>query len=135
MRRLNEWLLRRLDARRIKPMALHGMAMIERSRGQLTVDQLRRTLGVTERSLQRLFANEIGLTPKQGLRIARFRLALGLLQRPQHHGLAALALTCGYADQAHFTREFGELAATSPSQFLRERSLVGFVQDASIDGA
>jgi AraC-like DNA-binding protein len=130
LHRLGQWLLHRLDARRIKPVALQGMALVERSRGQLTVDQLRRALSMTERSLQRVFANEVGLTPKQALRIARFRHALTLLQRTNLPGMAAIAHTCGYADQAHFTREFGALAVTTPGQFLRERSIVGFVQDA-----
>jgi AraC-like DNA-binding protein len=33
--------------------------------------------------------------------------------------LAAIALTCGYYDQAHLTREFGVFAGRTPTAYLR----------------
>jgi hypothetical protein len=49
------------------------------------------------------------------LRFRRFLAAAGRTERPD---LAALAVTTGYADQAHLTRECNELAGTTPARLL-----------------
>jgi AraC-like DNA-binding protein len=126
---LDRYLLARVQPRAGAEAALQGMALIERARGLLRVELLCRSLGVNERALQRAFANQVGLTPKQAIRIMRFRNAVMQLQGAQYGTLASIALNCGYADQAHFTREFRELAAVTPREFAREKGLVGFVQD------
>ena len=129
MQVLNAELLRRLNPRRANAAALQGMALIERARGQLRIELLCRSLNVSERTLQRAFASQVGLTPKQAIRIMRFRGAVQLMQVNPRATLAQIALRCGYADQAHFTREFRELAALTPMEFRRETGLVGFIQD------
>lgn len=43
-----------------------------------------------------------------------------MLARPELT-LAELALELGYADQAHFTKEFRRFATQSPGQFRRSR--------------
>ena len=128
LQELEAHLMRAHKGRERAPCAVVGMAHIERARGRLSVERLCRALQVNERTLQRSFAERVGLTPKQAIRVMRFRHALRVLQ--QRNGtLAAVAHACGYADQAHFTREFRELAALSPRAYLRERRIVGFVQD------
>ena len=60
----------------------------------------------------------------------RFRQAVGALDRTAGGpaSWAALAARAGYADQAHFIREFRALAGLTPAAYLRERRAVGFVQ-------
>jgi AraC-like DNA-binding protein len=129
--KLDRYLLARLKPASGSDAAIRGMALIERARGLLRVEMLCRSLGINERTLQRSFTNQVGLTPKQAIRVMRFRHAVTLLQSASRGSLASIALSCGYADQAHFTREFRDLAAVSPLEFARERGLVGFVQDAA----
>ncbi len=128
---LNHFLLERLRPAAGSEAALSAMATIERARGLLRVDLLCRTLGISERTLQRIFASQVGLTPKQAIRVMRFRHAITLLQGARRGSLASIAHSCGYADQAHFTREFRVLAAISPVEYTREKGLVGFVQDTA----
>ena len=59
--------------------------------------------------------------PKVVGRVLRFDRARRLLGRPARPGLAAVAATCGYYDQAHLTREFRELAGMSPTAWLAEQ--------------
>ena len=69
-------------------------------------------LGVRLRSLQRLLKRETGQAPIFWLRLARARQAVARLG---HAGaLADLAYSCGYADQAHMTREFRHWFGTTP---------------------
>ena len=53
-------------------------------------------------------------------RVARFRRAERLLRAPAHRSIAAVALTCGYYDQAHLNRDFRELAGCPPTAHLAE---------------
>jgi AraC-like DNA-binding protein len=129
VRILDACLLQRLNERRRDELALRAMGLIERSRGLLTVASIRESLGTSERTLQRAFGNAVGLTPKQALRVARFRHALSWLARANPPALARIALLTGHTDQAHFNREFRELAGLAPRAWLLENQGVGFVQD------
>ncbi|MEO5833325.1 MAG: AraC family transcriptional regulator [Nakamurella sp.] len=74
----------------------------------------------------RVFAAEYGLRPKETVRVARFSRARIALGRPGA-SLADVAAQCGYADQAHLTREWRRLAGCTPSGWRQEVS--SFVQD------
>jgi AraC-like DNA-binding protein len=126
---LNRYLLAKLEGGQRSDVALEAMQLIQRSRGLLSLSSLRDTLGVGERTLQRAFDGAVGLSPKQALRIMRFRHAVALLHRRPALTLARIALLTGYADQAHFTREFRTLAGVTPGYYGQEQALVGFVQD------
>jgi AraC-like DNA-binding protein len=133
LRLLDEYLLARLDAQDKAGLALRGMNAIERSRGLISLTALRAELATGERTLQRRFEDWVGLTPKQALRIARFRHALSLLFAKPRHTLARIAAICGYSDQAHLTNEFQALARITPRAYAQERGLVGFLQDAATE--
>ena len=127
---LDDYLLRRIDPDRAgAELAVRGMNAIERSRGLISVKALREQLNSGERTLQRRFEAWVGLTPKQAMRIARFRHVLSLLAARPRQALARIAALCGYTDQAHLTKEFGSLARTTPAAYAQERGLVGFLQD------
>ncbi|MFD2417310.1 AraC family transcriptional regulator [Amycolatopsis pigmentata] len=92
--------------------------------GSARVRDLAREAGWSERHLANRFRAEIGLSPKEALRVVRFDLARRSLQRQAANGdqplLADLAAACGYYDQAHLAREFRDLAGCPPSRWLAE---------------
>ena len=53
-------------------------------------------------------------------RVLRFERARHLLGLPTRPGLAAVAVACGYYDQAHFTREWNELAGCTPTRWIAD---------------
>ena len=83
------------------------------------VPDLAARLGLSSRHLERLFLRNVGLRPKEVIRLARFRTALARLRsgRPLH--LSRLAHELGYADQSHFTREFRRFGGLPPSALAR----------------
>lgn len=83
------------------------------------VGDLAAEVGWSPRHLTAQFRNEYGLTPKQVARIGRFERARARLLRRQRPRLADLAADCGYADQAHFSREWQHLAGYTPTEWLR----------------
>jgi AraC-like DNA-binding protein len=76
-----------------------------RQRGHLSVADFADLAGIGDRQLRRACHKHSGLAPKQLARILRFRHA-SILLREGVKDLAALALDCGYYDQAHLIRDF-----------------------------
>jgi AraC-like DNA-binding protein len=97
-----------------------------RSGGCASVDLLSETCGVSSRQLERHFLDAVGLPPKVFARIVRFQRAIQGLKA----GIpaAAVATSCGFADQSHLAREFRRIAGT-PARDVDLRD-VAFVQDA-----
>lgn len=63
--------------------------------------------------------NTLGFTPRQLVLRRRLEHALTLM-RDLSTPLSQVALACGFADQAHFSRLFREAVGTPPSQWRRE---------------
>jgi len=74
--------------------------------------------GYSHRRFIALFRSAIGLSPKEYARVMRFDRALTLGADPAQ-SWAEIALTAGYSDQAHLSREFSGLAGMSPQTWRR----------------
>ena len=69
------------------------------------------------------FRDAVGLTPKAWCRVRRFGRVLDRLTAEPAIAWAELAAAEGYADQAHFAREFREFAGLSPGDYRRRAPL------------
>ncbi|WP_244927904.1 AraC family transcriptional regulator [Nocardioides sp. W7] len=105
------------------PPAAVGRALARLTRGA-RVQEVAEEVGYSRRHLATLVRAECGLTPKALQRVARFERSRGLVGR---RPLAEVATRCGYADQAHLTREWTALAGCPPTTWLREE--FPFLQD------
>ena len=87
--------------------------------GNISMRALADELGWSQKHLERLFAQAVGLPPKHYARIARFRRLSRCATRP-HPGqtLGWLAAECGYYDQSHLVREVTSLAGMAPREFF-----------------
>jgi AraC-like DNA-binding protein len=121
---LMEW----MQTARPDPRVRYAVDAIQRHRGGLSIDALARRIGWTRRHLERRFRMLVGVSPKRLARIARFQTAVRVLEGmevPERSTRTALAV--GYADQAHFIREFHELAGCAPgAHLLRSAELNGY---------
>ncbi|MFJ3408089.1 helix-turn-helix domain-containing protein [Promicromonospora sp. NPDC090134] len=84
-----------------------------------SVTALADRVGSTPRSLQRLFADWVGVSPKWVLQRHRVHLAAELLGRDPELDLAGLAAAVGYYDQAHFTGDFVRAVGVPPGEYAR----------------
>jgi AraC-like DNA-binding protein len=73
--------------------------------------------GYSHRRFVALFREAVGLSPKRYSRVLRFREALARLAGRPAPASANLALAAGYSDQAHFNRDFRELAGVTPGEY------------------
>lgn len=84
------------------------------------VADLAAEFGLTERTLQRLVMQRVGMSPKWLLQRRRLhdaveRLKAGTLS------LAQIANELGYADQAHFTQDFRNFTGMTPGLHLQDQ--------------
>jgi AraC-like DNA-binding protein len=87
--------------------------------GATPVTQLIKKYHCSERQIERIFAQEVGLSPKNFSRIVRFQQVFKMA--PSAGSLTRLALEAGYFDQAHFSREFKSFTGLSPRQYFNGR--------------
>jgi AraC-like DNA-binding protein len=81
--------------------------------------KVQKELYVTERTFQRMFENNIGISPNQYRRIAQFNAAFQQLNRRQFKHLSDIVFKNNYADQSHFIRTFKEFTNLTPKEYLR----------------
>jgi methylphosphotriester-DNA--protein-cysteine methyltransferase len=119
---LQRSLASRLSGSRTTAMARvrHGLSRLSETQGRLRIQTLARSVGVSERQLERLFRERTGLGPKEMARVARLRSVLAHLASEARADWADLATAFGYADQAHLIHEFQALTGKSPSRYLGE---------------
>jgi AraC-like DNA-binding protein len=75
--------------------------------------------GLSARRVQMIFRDDVGLSPKQLLRINRLQRVLALAQSDDSPSWARLAMEAGYFDQAHLLRDARAIAGATPLQLLR----------------
>lgn len=77
-------------------------------------------VGLSERSLQRLVEQRIGMSPKWLIQRRRLHDAVEALKSGQV-SLADMAAELGYSDQAHFTHDFRTVTGMTPGAYLRDQ--------------
>lgn len=90
-------------------------------RGGSSISAVARDLDLSRATFTRRFRAEVGLCPQDWLRVRRFDRALKALAACPEAPLASVAVTAGYADQAHMTRHFRAIAGLSPGAWRRAR--------------
>ncbi|MCW7469563.1 helix-turn-helix domain-containing protein [Leptospira kanakyensis] len=84
-----------------------------------SVEQLTKLFSINLRSLQRLFQEYVGVSPKWV--IQRFRIQ-GVAERIENQKTiqyAEMALELGYYDQSHFIKDFKKTIGLSPEDYLK----------------
>lgn len=76
-------------------------------------------LCVTEKTLQRMFESNVGLSPRLYKRICQFNAAFQQLNLRKFSKLSDIAYENSYADQSHFVRTFKEFTNLTPKEYLK----------------
>lgn len=86
--------------------------------GQLSLQMLATTVGLSPGHFARKFRHSVGLSLNRFINSRRVAASFALL-REGRQSLAAVALETGFCSQSHFTRLFSGLTGFSPLQFQR----------------
>lgn len=99
----------------------------------VTVGDVCERFDVAPRTLQRLFRDRVGVSPKWVLRRYRLHDAVTLIDAGEAGDLADLAARLGWYDQAHFTRDFTAQVGVPPATYAA-RQPRGGTERASSSG-
>ncbi|QYO63173.1 helix-turn-helix domain-containing protein [Leptolyngbya sp. 7M] len=94
--------------------AIEGLYTLE---GQIPVEALAASIGLSRRQMERQFKENIGLSPKRLARLIRFEAVRDQLLREPQYRLHDLSFEFGYTDQAHFIHDFKAIAEYTPGEF------------------
>jgi len=102
-------------------LVAHLVSAIAEDRAIVRVEQIVAQSGLSQRALQRLFREYVGVSPKWVLQRYRLLEAAERLAAGETDG-ARVAHELGYFDQAHFIRDFKAIVGRSPGAFGAERT-------------
>lgn len=121
---LDELFLTSLDrTREPAPEVVHAWGVLARSSADIKVESLARSVGWSRRHFSEIFGREVGLPPRQLLRVIRFERSCQLVRAPGRAAMTEIALRSGYFDHAHLLHEWHALAGARPDQWLAEELL------------
>lgn len=95
----------------------HAGTLLQATHGQLGIYDLADQCYISPSQLQRNFKDYVGVSPKTYARIVRFETICDRLLNDPTYPTLELASEFGYADQAHFIRDFKTLSTQTPREF------------------
>jgi AraC-like DNA-binding protein len=97
-----------------------AVELILSARGVISVSELCAALYVSERQLERIFRQYIGLSPKYYCRIIQFNYIFQCIQNKDSTWMD-IVHDAGYYDQSHFIRNFKAFTGEEPSSYVFEK--------------
>jgi AraC-like DNA-binding protein len=114
----NGFLLRRMPGPDEKSALARGLVeRILREKEIFSVEELAARAGMAVRSLQRLFSQYVGVSPKWVIRRYRLHELLERMHSGERLDWARMAAELGYFDQAHLINDFKSITGYTPTEY------------------
>ena len=106
----------------------YAISSIVSGPNRLCLQYLSDQIGFSQKHFINLFKAQVGVSPKQYLKIMRFQNAIVELENNQLMDWSQFALQNGYYDQPHFINEFKNFSGFTPSEYMqRKTDLLNYV--------
>lgn len=97
---------------------------IDDSKGTINIKDLSSLVCLSDKQFNRIFADYVGMNPKNFLRIIRYQSFLLKLQNSNIKATKAvdfldLVYDCGYYDQSHLINNFKEFTGYTPKEYIK----------------
>lgn len=108
------------------------IAIVDDSNGNIRVGEIEEQTLYTTRYINKVFNDNLGLSPKTYARHIRFQKLIVIMNNTPANadcpGLSKLAAEMGYYDQSHFNKEFRELASITPGEYFSAADIANYNQ-------
>ena len=91
--------------------------LIFAAEGQMRMTHLAEKVHFSSSQVERVFQQQLGITPKLFSRLVRFRAICNRMMVNPNQAPGDLAQQFGYTDQSHFIHDFKVFAARTPTEF------------------
>ncbi|MHC1684006.1 MAG: helix-turn-helix domain-containing protein [Clostridiaceae bacterium] len=121
--RVNMILLKEIEKKnRYHSVISSSLDRINSNNKILTITELASKEYISQRQLNRLFNQYIGINAKMFLRIVRVNHSIKMLKKLEYKNYLDLVQRLDYFDQSHFIYDFKQICGVSPSIFLKNMS-------------
>ncbi len=87
--------------------------------GNVSVSELAEQTGYTERYINKVFKQNMGINPKTFGMIMKFQKVIQKINQEEDCKLTDIGADVGYYDQSHFIRDFKKYAALTPKEYRK----------------
>ncbi len=109
------------NLRRKEKIVSTSIDFIVKNKGLISNSQLVKHTGYTERHIERLFRDSIGVNPKNFANIIKLHIFLKQLKnKTEQSNLTQIAYMAGYVDQSHLIKEFKKFTGITPTAYKME---------------
>ncbi len=115
--RVERFLLASLKACNVDPLIAESVHRINKHGGSLRIRELIEDLPISLDAYEKRFKRQVGTTPKHFSSLVQMRSAID--HYALEPSLIEAALSAGYFDQPHFTREFKRFTGLTPREYFR----------------
>ncbi|WP_158559423.1 helix-turn-helix domain-containing protein [Deminuibacter soli] len=96
--------------------SIQQLAATLHNSAEVPITQLAAQANLSQRTFQRRFTEQVGVSPKTFARIARFNRAMQLKLEQPENNWTHIAHTCGYYDQMHMIKDFRDFTTLTPTE-------------------
>jgi AraC-like DNA-binding protein len=123
-RLLETWLIHRLSLGKEQHALIPvSLGVLRESTGNLRMSEFSEQWSISQRQLERLYQREVGMSPKEYLKLLRIENARLSLKTLREETTARLAVELGFYDQAHFIREFRAVTGVTPYAYMKRHDV------------
>jgi AraC-like DNA-binding protein len=112
----------KIHASSISKCIQHAITHITNQPHILSFYKLSEHIGYSQKHFIDLFRKQVGVTPKQYLKVMRFQKAIHEAGRDDSINWSRIASESGFYDQAHFIHDFKEFSGFTPNEYMQRKN-------------
>jgi AraC-like DNA-binding protein len=102
----------------------HAVSSIINQPALRSLSRLSEEIGYSQKHFINLFTSQVGVSPKQYLKLMRFQNVIRILEENEVIHWNQVARESGYFDQAHLIHDFKHFSGFTPNEYLKRKSSV-----------
>jgi AraC-like DNA-binding protein len=103
------------------PFVEFGIQKILEAPNQCSIREISGKAGYSQKHIIKLFKENVGVTPKEFLKVIRFQKAVQQVEQQAVVDWSTIAFDCGFYDQSHFIADFKTFSGFTPTEYVRQK--------------
>lgn len=112
--KFEEYLLKKLDVNKLNSNVMNAVYAVLKSKGTANISELARYTTVSQRQLERLFLEYVGVPPKKLSGLVRYQYLWQDILFDRNINIQDVVCKYGYTDQSHLLNDFKKYHTLSP---------------------